>query len=925
MTAEQDRLEQARTQNVAWKKWGPYLSERQWGTVREDYSEGGDAWNYFSHDQARSRAYRWGEDGLAGICDDQQRLCFALALWNGKDPILKERLFGLTNSESNHGEDVKEYYFYLDSTPTHSYMKYLYKYPQAAFPYDKLVQTSRGRSRTEFEYELLDTGVFDENRYFDVFVEYAKQSPDDVLIEITIHNRGPEAAELHILPTLWFRNQWSWQGAADRPLLERLAAKPGQSAVKAVDAKLGERYLLCEGDVPLLFTENETNTQRVFGVANRTPYVKDGINNRVVLGDAAAVNPQEKGTKVAAHYRLTIGPGQSKSIRLRLSDKAPAASKSGNGRAGSLLGGRFDEVMAERRSQADEFYRAITPARLSADEANVMRQALAGMLWSKQFYHYDVDKWLDERGSDPFKATRKAAPRNDHWHHMYNGDVISMPDKWEYPWYAAWDLAFHVLPLTLVDPDFGKQQLKLMLRERYMHPNGQIPAYEWNFGDVNPPVHAWATIFTYRLEKGRQGEGDKDWLKSCFQKLLLNFTWWVNRKDRTGRNVFEGGFLGLDNIGVFDRSAPLPTGGYLEQADGTAWMALFCQNMLEIAVELAMTDADYADMCLKFVEHFLWIASAMGHMGGDTGMWDEEDGFFYDVLRLPNGQAQRLKVRSMVGLLPLCAATTFEGELAKKYPELGQRFQWFLESRPEVRSAIHDPLKSGVAGRRLAAILDETKLRRVLAKMLDEREFLSDFGIRSLSRYHADHPYVIQAGGQEYRVTYLPAESDTGMFGGNSNWRGPIWMPVNALIIRALLQYYSYYGDDFTVECPTGSGRQMNLYQIAEEISRRLANIFLKDKTGRRPVYGGATKFQDDPHWRDCLLFYEYFHGDNGAGLGASHQTGWTGAIARLLHLFATLTPEAALAGAKKAYFEKPARPATPAPLVATTTPAAGQ
>ena len=557
---------------------------------------------------------------------------------------------------------------------------------------------------------------------------------------------------------------------------------------------------------------------------------------------------------------------------------------------------------------------AVIPKSLDADAANVIRQALAGMMWSKQFYHYDVDKWLEERGSDPFKESRKAAPRNDHWHHMYNGDVISMPDKWEYPWYAAWDLAFHVLALTLVDPDFGKQQLKLMLRERYMHPNGQIPAYEWNFGDVNPPVHAWSTIFTYRLDKAQNGTGDRDWLKSCFQKLLLNFTWWVNRKDRTGRNVFEGGFLGLDNIGVFDRNAALPTGGYLEQADGTAWMALFCQNMLEIAVELAMTDADYADMAVKFSEHFLWIASAMGHVGGDTGMWDEEDGFFYDVLRLPNGESQRLKVRSMVGLLPLCAATTLEGELIEKYPELAQRLQWFLEARPEVSAAIHDPMKLGATRRRLASILDETKLRRVLAKMLDEKEFLSEFGIRSLSRYHADHPYVIHAGGQEYHVSYLPAESDTGMFGGNSNWRGPIWMPVNTLIIRALLQYYSYYGNDFTVECPTGSGKQMNLYQVAEEISRRLANIFLKDKNGRRPVYGGTRKFQEDPHWREYLQFFEYFHGDNGAGLGANHQTGWTGVVARTMHLFATMTPEVILERGKKAYFEAQAKPAITVP-----------
>ncbi|MGE3778216.1 MAG: glucosidase, partial [Pirellulaceae bacterium] len=579
-----------------------------------------------------------------------------------------------------------------------------------------------------------------------------------------------------------------------------------------------------------------------------------------------------------------------------------------NGRAEPLAIGRFDETFQRRRDQADEFYRAITPRTFSDDEANVYRQALAGMLWSKQFYHYDVDKWLEERGSDPFQPQRKAAPRNEHWHHMYNGDVISMPDKWEYPWYAAWDLAFHVLPLTLVDPDFGKQQLKLMLRERYMHPNGQIPAYEWNFGDVNPPVHAWATLFTYRLDAARNGAGDKDWLKTCFHKLLLNFTWWVNRKDRSGRNVFEGGFLGLDNIGVFDRSAPLPTGGYLEQADGTAWMALFCQNMLEIAGELAMTDADYEDLALKFVEHFLWIASAMAHVGGDTGMWDDEDGFYYDVLRLPNGDAQRLKVRSMVGLLPFCAATYFTGELMATRPALAERLAWFLEARPELRHAIHDPLKPGIEGRRLASILDETRLRRVLEKMLDEKEFLSEYGLRSLSRFHAEHPYVFQTSGQDYRVAYLPAESDTGMFGGNSNWRGPIWMPMNALVIRALLQYYAYYGDDFTVECPTGSGRHLTLYQVAEEIGRRLTNMFLMDGAGRRPVFGGARKFQDDPHWRDYLLFYEYFHGDNGAGLGASHQTGWTGVIARVMHLFATWTPETILTGTKRAFFESECR-----------------
>jgi hypothetical protein len=890
MTAEQSRLAETHDQIAPWKKWGPYLSERQWGTVREDYSDGGDAWTYFTHDQARSRAYRWGEDGLAGISDDRQQLCFALAFWNGKDPILKERLFGLTNSESNHGEDVKEYYFYLDSTPTHSYMKYLYKYPQAAFPYSDLVETSCRRGRQEMEYELLDTGVFHEDRYFDIFVEYAKASPEDILIQITVHNRGPAPAELHVLPTLWFRNQWSWHAASAKPSLFQSDRASGQCMVKAVDANLGQRYLYCESNVPLLFTENETNTQRIYGVPNRTPYVKDSINDYVVHGQAPAVNPQMQGTKVAAHHRLSVNPGEPRVLRLRLSNLAPAALIQGNG--SGPFSGHFQEVMEARRREADEFYAATIPQSLSADAANVMRQALAGMLWSKQFYHYDVDKWLAERGCDPYKATRKTGPRNDQWHHMYNGDVISMPDKWEYPWYAAWDLAFHVIALSLVDIDFGKEQLQLMLRERYLHPNGQMPAYEWNFGDVNPPVHAWSTMFTYRLEKVRTGVGDTKWLKSCFQKLLLNFTWWVNRKDRSGRNVFEGGFLGLDNIGVFDRSAQLPTGGWLEQADGTAWMALFADNMLEIAIELAMTDEDYADMVLKFLQHDAWITSSLVQVGGGTGMWDEEDGFFYDVLRLPDGMAQRLKVRSMVGLLPFCAATPFEPQLFEKYPDITRRFCRFLDARPDLCASFHDPRKIGVGGRRLFAVLDEKKLRRVLAIMLDESEFLGPYGIRSLSRYHADHPYVFHAGGREYRVGYLPAESDSGMFGGNSNWRGPIWMPVNALIIRALLSYFSFYGDDFTVECPTGSGRRMNLYQVAEEIGRRLTSIFLKDHNGRRPVFGGSAKFQHNPHWQDCLLFYEYFHGDNGAGLGASHQTGWTGLIARLMHLFSTTTSE---------------------------------
>jgi hypothetical protein len=901
--AELKRLEESRDKISPWKKWGPYLSERQWGTVREDYSAGGDAWNYFTHDQARSRAYRWGEDGIAGISDDHQLLCFALALWNGKDPIIKERLFGLTNSESNHGEDVKEYYFYLDSTPTHSYMKHQYKYPQAAFPYDNLVNTGKTLTRLDYEYELLDTGVFNDNRYFDVETEYAKESPQDILIKITAHNRGPEAAEIYLLPTLWFRNTWSWGGDLEKPKLEQLPLTGSSGIIKASHPELGEAYLYYDGNPVLLFTENETNTERVFGNPNQGPFVKDGINNFIVQGNKEAVNPNNTGTKVAAGYKLQIRPGESQTVRLRLSNTAPETIYKSNGKPGSAFGDRFEEIFKTRKEEADEFYATVIPASLNADQANVMRQAIAGMLWSKQFYLYDIGKWLEERGSSPYKANRKMGPRNDEWHHMYNGDIISMPDKWEYPWYAAWDLAFHILALTLVDPDFGKQQLKMVLSGNYMHPNGQVPAYEWNFSDVNPPVLAWSTIFTYRLEKTQHHTEDVEWLKGNFQKLLLNFTWWVNRKDRSGRNVFEGGFLGLDNIGVFDRSAPLPTGGYLEQADGTAWMALFSQNMLEIAGELAMKDPSYQDMALKFAEHFLWIASSMIHLGDDVGMWDEEDGFFYDVLRLPGGQGQRLKVRSMVGLLPLCAVTTFEGELFKKYPELGERFARFLRSRSELIANIHDPQKASPRGRRMASILDENRLRKVLNKMLDENEFLSPYGIRSLSRYHENNPYIFNVEGHEYKVNYLPAESDTGMFGGNSNWRGPIWMPVNGLIIRALMQYFNYFGDDFKVEFPTGSGNHLNLYQVAEQIANRLANIFLKDENGNRPAYGGTKKFQEDPNWKDNILFYEYFHGDNGAGLGASHQTGWTGIVARMMHLFATTSADQLLELGKKAAF----------------------
>ena len=857
MNAEQSRLAAAPDKSTPWKKWGPYLSERQWGTVREDYSASGDAWNYFTHDQARSRAYRWGEDGLAGISDDHQLLCFALALWNGKDPVLKERLFGLTNLEGNHGEDVKEYYFYLDSTPTHSYMKYLYKYPQNAYPYESLVRTNRDRRRNDPEFELLDTGIFNDNRYFDIFVEYAKASPEELLIQITIHNRGPETASLHLLPTLWFRNIWSLGKPTIRPSLRQVNAPAGIMAIEAAHADLGTRYLYALKPAALLFTENETNTEAIAGTPNATPYVKDGINNFITRGRRHAVNPQKQGTKASAHFTLAIPPGKSETVRLRLCENAPRSEAAQR----DLFGPDFDATFNARRTEADEFYTTVIPPHLDPDAANIMRQALAGMLWSKQFYFYDVDQWLSERGADPFNPAHHS-PRNDHWHHMYNADIISMPDKWEYPWYAAWDLAFHVLALTLVDPVFGKQQLDLMLQSHYQHPNGQLPAYEWNFGDVNPPVHAWATIFTYNLDKLRSGKGDLPWLENSFQKLLMNFTWWVNRKDSQGSNVFEGGFLGLDNIGVFDRSSPLPCGGYLDQADGTAWMALFCQNMLQISSELALHDPRYFGMVQKFTEHFLWIASSMLHSGSGTGMWDEEDGFFYDVLRLPSGASHRLKVRSMVGLLPLCAVTVYEHKLLPEGSEIEAHFHRFLSSRPELTAFIHDVAKPGVSERRMGAVLNEANLRRVLTRMLDEKEFLSPYGIRSLSRQHADQPYVLHLENQEFRIPYLPGESDSGMFGGNSNWRGPIWMPVNGLIIRALLNYFLYYGDDFKIECPTGSGRMCNLYQVAEDLSRRLSAIFLRNPDGKRPVYADAAKFQNDPLWKDLILFNEYFHGD---------------------------------------------------------------
>jgi hypothetical protein len=881
-TQENLRLDEAREEKKAWRKWGPYLSERQWGTVREDYSDSGDAWNYFSHDQSRSRVYLWGEDGIAGISDEDQILCFALTLWNGKDPILKERMFGLTNSEGNHGEDVKEYYYYLDSTPTHSYMKYLYKYPQAAYPYGDIVDTNRQRSREEMEYELIDAKIFDEDRYFDVLVEYAKQSPGDISVRISATNRGPDPAILHLLPTLWFRHIPGDEGS--KAHLSSVISG-GRSAIEATHARLGTYFLYYENQPLTLFTNNETNNERVFGQPNASPYVKDAFHDYLIHGRPQAVNPKQEGTKAAVYYMETVAAGDTWSICLRLCSKEEA-----EGEYGVLP----ENIFARRKQEADEFYRSITPEKLTEDEADVMRQALAGMLWSKQYYNFDLSRWLKEHGAESVR--HKQVPRNADWQHMVNANVISMPDKWEYPWYAAWDLAFHTLAISMADIDFAKQQLLLMTHAVYLHPSGQIPAYEWNFSDVNPPVHAWAAYFIYGLERAIRGQSDITFLKTIFNKLVLNFTWWVNRKDRDGKNVFEGGFLGLDNIGVFDRSAPLPGGGYLEQADGTAWMALFSLNMAEIAGELAVHDPAFEPMVVKFAEHFLWIASAINKVGAD-GLWDEEDGFYYDMLRFPGGRAERLRVRSMVGLLPLCATAIVEKYQRDRLPHLAQHMWWRMQMMPDVAASIHPtgPNHFGVADRGIMALVGPDKLRRILSYLLDENEFLSPYGIRSISRYHLEHPYIFHMDGQDNRVDYLPAESNTSMFGGNSNWRGPIWMPVNALIIRGLMNYYLYYGDSLQVECPTGSGNKMNLFEVANEISRRLSSIFLRDKNGHRPVFGGAKKFQKDPNWRDHVLFYEYFHGDNGAGLGASHQTGWTGIVARLLQLQGLMDAESFL------------------------------
>jgi len=873
MTQEEIRLQESTDRKKHWKRWGPYLSERAWGTVREDYSPNGTAWEYFPHDHARSRVYRWNEDGLAGICDRHQNICFAIALWNGHDPILKERIFGLTGNEGNHGEDVKEYYFYLDSTPTHSYMKYLYKYPQAAFPYENLVAESRRRDKHQPEYELLDTGVFEGDRYFDVQVEYAKADVEDILIKITVSNRGPDAAELRLLPTVWFRNRWSWGSKDPRPELHH-SRNTVAPTIELNHPTFGNRWLHCEGRPELLFTENETNAHRLWGADNATLYLKDGINDYIVQNMHHAVNPQQTGTKAAAHYQMHLAAGESVVVKLRLNNAEPK---------GNAAFDTFDQTFTVRKREADDYYATVIPHDLSSDAKNVMRQGFAGMLWSKQYYHYVVKQWLDgDPGQFPPPPERQNG-RNHEWLHLYNADVISMPDKWEYPWYAAWDLAFHCISLALVDSDFANEQLVLLLREWYMHPNVQLPAYEWAFGDVNPPVHAWAAWRVYKIDKKRHGKGDREFLVRVFHKLLLNFTWWVNRKDADGMNIFQGGFLGLDNIGVFDRSKPLPTGGYIEQSDGTSWVAMYTLNLLAIASELAVQDPAYEDVASKFWEHFINIAHAMCHRGQNSmGLWDEEDGFFYDVLKKPDGSHFPMKVRSMVGLIPLFAVETLEPAVMDRMPDFKRRMDWFMENRPDLTGNVASMSMCGMKDRRLMSVVDEEQLRSILKYMLNENEFLSPHGIRALSRYHQQHPYTFHVDGVTHRVDYEPAESTTGLFGGNSNWRGPIWFPVNYLLVESLQKFHHYYGNDFKVEFPTGSGTMLTLWEIAGELSRRLTSIFLQDN-GRRPVYGGLEKFQNDPHWRDLIMFYEYFHADNGAGIGASHQTGWTGLVTKLM------------------------------------------
>jgi hypothetical protein len=869
---EKQRLDEDRLGRRPWRKWGPYLSERQWGTVREDYSPDGTAWDYFPHDQARSRAYRWGEDGIAGVSDDQQRLCLALALWNGRDPILKERLFGLTNSEGNHGEDVKEVYYYLDATPTHSWLKMLYKYPQREFPYAWLVEENRNRGKHRPEFELLDTGIFDDDRYFDVFIEYAKAGPEDLLMQITVHNRGPEEAVIHLLPQLWFRNTWSWKEAGPKPRLA--VARPG--VIEARHPDLGVYFFYAENGPAFLFCDNETNGPRLYGVDGAEGYYKDAFHDYLVQGIPSSVNPGQTGTKAAAHYRMNVPARGQVRCRVRLA-AAPLQSPFQT----------FDQLSSQRQHEADAFYADLQAEITDPDARNVQRQAFAGMIWSKQFYYYDVPEWLTGDPAQPAPPRERRLARNSEWRHLNNADILSMPDKWEYPWFAAWDLAFHTIPFALIDPDFAKAQLVLLTREWFMHPNGQLPAYEWAFGDVNPPVHAWAAWRVFQIDRRQRGDcGDIAFLERIFHKLMLNFTWWVNRKDVDGRNIFQGGFLGLDNIGVFDRSSPAPSGGHIDQADGTSWMGMYCLNLLRIALELAQHNHVYEDVATKFFEHFLHIAEALTNIGGDgdgIGLWDEEDQFYYDVLHLPNGRTIKLKVRSMIGLIPLFAVETLEPELLEQLPDFKRRLHWFLEYRPDLANLVSRWEEPGRGERRLLSLLRGHRMKRLLARMLDESEFLSDFGVRALSRRHADEPYIFDCCGHPVCVAYEPGESTSGLFGGNSNWRGPIWFPVNYLLIESLQKFHHYYGDDFRIEYPTGSGQFRTIHEVANELTRRLTRIFSRDETGRRPVLAYHEKLENDPHFRDYILFHEYFHGDTGHGIGASHQTGWTGLVAKLL------------------------------------------
>ena len=890
---EKRRLEEDNRGTTNWKKWGPYLSERQWGTVREDYSNTSDAWNYFSHHQAKSRAYRWGEDGIAGISDDKQLLCFALSFWNTKDPVIKERLFGLTNGQGNHGEDVKEYYFYLDNTPTHSYMKYLYKYPQAAFPYDDLIFTNEGRTKKDPEYELLDTGVFDEDKYFDIVVEYAKEGIEDICIRVSATNRGNKPVPLHILPTLWFRNTWSWEKKCLPPVLEvvregdQLVIHASHSDCQAKKV-LGDYYLYMKDEAEILVTNNETNRKKLFNSVNSSLYVKDGIQEYIVKKAKNTVSPSRVGTKASVNYKLSIDSGETKTIYLRLTKFKPEELQNPFSDIEKIFEGRIQD--------ADTYYDEVIPeqVRENEDQERIMRQAISGMLWTKQFYYYDVSRWLKEHGVTPWtRNTGDRYIRNIDWYHMEANDILSMPDKWEYPWFAAWDTAFHMKPFYYIDPKFTKDQLALFLGNEYQHPNGQIPAYEWNFTDVNPPVHAWVVMQTYLQEREEKGAGDIVFLRYCFGKLALNFNWWVNRKDPEGNNLFQGGFLGLDNIGVFDRSSELPTGGHLAQADGTAWMAFFSMQMLRICFELAKYDSFYESYVYKYFSHAMWISGSMDRIGEhDDALWDEEDGFFYDLLHFPDGKTTPLKSRSLVGLFPLMSVCVVSEELAEMYQNIGRRTQEFVSRYPEIEHNLHYMSPKGKQGRTMISIIDERKLRLILTRMLDEEEFLSPFGIRSLSKYHKEHPYVFKWGEEEFKVEYQPGESDSRMFGGNSNWRGPVWMPANILLINSLLNYYTYYGEEFKIECPTGSGQMMTLLEVARFISKRLINLFQKNEKGKRAVFGKDKKFQTDKHWTENILFYEYFHADTGAGLGASHQTGWTGCIIGLIDFVNTCTPD---------------------------------